>query len=353
MESLHRFIAADARDLSGIADGSVALTVTSPPYPMIAMWDGLFGSLSERSAELLSRGDGPAAFEAMHETLDAVWTELFRVSAAGGIVCINIGDATRRVGTDFRLYSNHSRIVRAMEARGFATLPCIHWRKTTNAPTKFMGSGMLPGAAYVTLEHEYILIFRKGGARQFSADEAQRRRESAIFWEERNLWFSDLWELAGSKQSLETKGAAKPRGRSAAFPFEIPYRLILMHSIKGDLVLDPFVGTGTTMHAAAAAERSSVGVDIEPGLSESIAAGFASDAGVWRSRVCKRLRDHAVFVTQRVAQGKSPAYVNETMDTAVTTGQERELSIRVPESSLREGDSWKLSYGHHYGCEAL
>ena len=75
---------------------------------------------------------------------------------------------------------------------GFTALPCILWRKQTNAPNKLMGSGMLPAGAYVTLEYEYVLILRKGPKREFSRDEDKKRRlESVIFWEERNIWFSD------------------------------------------------------------------------------------------------------------------------------------------------------------------
>ena len=77
---------------------------------------------------------------------------------------------------------------------GFQSIPLILWRKQTNAPNKFMGSGMLPAGAYVTLEHEYILVLRKGSKREFKkAEEKRNRHESAIFWEERNIWYSDIW----------------------------------------------------------------------------------------------------------------------------------------------------------------
>src|SRR5690606_1592163 len=136
---------------------------------------------------------------------------------------------------------------------GFANMPNILWRKQTNAPNKFMGSGMLPAGAYVTLEHEWILVFRKAGKRTFRSEaEKKLRRESAFFWEERNTWFSDLWDLKGVKQKITNSGS---RDRSAAYPFELPYRLINMYSVKGDIVLDPFLGTGTTALAAMATER--------------------------------------------------------------------------------------------------
>ncbi len=87
---------------------------------------------------------------------------------------------------------------------GFVTLPDILWRKPTNASYKFMGSEMLPVGAYVTNEHEYILLARKGVRRIFQTrDEKQVRRQSTFFWEERNHWFSGIWtDLRGTKQKL-------------------------------------------------------------------------------------------------------------------------------------------------------
>ena len=84
---------------------------------------------------------------------------------------------------------------------------------------------MLPAGAYVTLEHEYVLIFRKGAKREFKTEaEKKKRRESALFWEERNIWYSDVWtDIKGTEQALPN---AVSRQRSAAFPFNLAYRLI-------------------------------------------------------------------------------------------------------------------------------
>src|SRR5206468_5334175 len=104
----------------------------------------------------------------------------------------------------FILYPNHVRIASHLVRLGFNPLPAILWRKQTNAPNKFMGSGMFPPGAYVTLEHEYVLIVRKGDKRAFDSEVIRsRRRESAFFWEERNDWFSDVWfDLKGTGQNL-------------------------------------------------------------------------------------------------------------------------------------------------------
>ena len=145
---------------------------------------------------------------------------------------------------------------------GFTPLPSIIWRKQSNAPNKFMGSGTLPAGAYVTHEHEHILIYRKGGKRQFKTpQEKQNRRVSAFFWEERNAWFSDVWDnLKGTRQNL---GDDVNRERSAAYPYELPFRIIAMYSVKGETVLDPFMGTGTTGACASLLGMDFVGIEID------------------------------------------------------------------------------------------
>ena len=329
MKTEHSLHVADSRRLGFLADASVQLIVTSPPYPMIAMWDDCLRAMAPRSGVQLDAALGMEAFESMHLELDRVWAECWRVLAPGGFACINIGDATRSLGGAFRLYPNHARIVMAMSRLGFSVLPDILWRKPTNAPNKFMGSGMLPAGAYVTYEHEYILIFRKGDKRVFRkpADKALRMR-SAFFWEERNSWFSDVWmDLRGTTQRMGGKGS---RDRSGAFPFELPWRLIHMYSVQGDRVLDPFVGTGTTMQAALAAGRSSVGVELEPSLVEDLEGALHKTLGQTAGLIQRRLESHATFVAQRLEAGKTCKYINEPMGVPVMTRQERGMRFFSP-----------------------
>ncbi|MCB9778581.1 MAG: site-specific DNA-methyltransferase [Alphaproteobacteria bacterium] len=342
MRTLHRALRGDARDLSALPDGSVQLVVTSPPYPMIAMWDAAFAAMAPDSAAALAQDDGAAAFAAMHAALDDVWAACHRVLCDGGLLCLNIGDATRTIGGRFALWPNHARILQGAMAAGFSVLPDLLWHKPTNSPTKFMGSGMLPGGAYVTYEHEYVLILRKGDKRAFSRADAERRRRSAFFWEERNDWFSDLWRgLPGVGQQLEGAG----RERSAAFPFALPWRLIHMYSLQGDVVLDPFVGTGTTMAAALVAGRSSVGVDLDPDLVDRIGPRLAAATAAGPDLVSRRLSDHRAFVAGRLAAGKALQHHNAPHDVAVVTGQERALQLFVPVALEPDGaDTWRA---HH------
>ena len=156
-----------AQNMSPLKDKSVDIVVTSPPYPMIEMWDNIMSNQNPDIKSAFEANEPRKAFELMHQELDKVWAECWRVLKEGSFLCINIGDATRTINGEFALYNNNARIIQACEKLGFINLPNILWRKTTNAPNKFMGSGMLPCGAYVTLEHEWILIFRKGGKRVY------------------------------------------------------------------------------------------------------------------------------------------------------------------------------------------
>jgi DNA modification methylase len=304
---------------------------------MVSMWDDAFVAMDPGITELLAGGAGGSAWERMHGLLDEVWAECHRVLCPGGLACVNVGDATRSLGGRFQLFPNHARVVSGMARLGFTVLPDVLWHKPTNAPNKFMGSGMLPAGAYVTYEHEYVLVFRKGNPRAFDTAEARRdRARSAYFWEERNAWFSDLWTaLPGTRQGL---GPRAGRERSAAFPFELPWRLIRMYSAYGDTVLDPFAGTGTTLAAAVAAGRSSVGVEVDASLAplaqEALAQAVAEGPAVQRAR----LRAHAAFVEQRLAAGAAVRHVNEPHGVPVITAQERLLELWEPAGLRRLPD---------------
>ncbi len=325
LETAHRVVVGDSRRLDALPADSVELVVTSPPYPLVEMWDGVFADLNPAVADALDRGDGPAAFEAMHAVLDDVWSELARVLVDGGIACVNVGDATRTLDGTFRVYQNHSRVVDAFEARGFDPLPEVLWRKPSNSAAKFMGSGMLPPNAYVTLEHEYVLVFRNGSqSRQFEPG-AERRYEAAYFWEERNRWFSDVWtDIRGEHQAL---AGGELRDRSAAYPFEVPYRLINMYSVYGDTVLDPFWGTGTTSLAALVAGRNSVGYERDGEFAAVFDGRVADVPALSREVVETRVADHREFVADRRDAGETLEYEAEHYGFPVTTKQERSIRL--------------------------
>jgi len=315
---------------TGPTEEAVDLVVTSPPYPMIEMWDEQFAAQSPAVAAALDDGRGDDAFEAMHTLLDRVWDGVVEALRPGGIVCVNVGDATRSIGGEFRCFPNHARVTQALRDRGLSPLPNVLWRKPTNRLTKFMGSGTLPPNAYVTLEHEYVLVFRKGAPREFPPGD-ETRYESAFFWEERNRWFSDLWELSGAAQDRDGDG----RERAGAYPLELPLRLIRMYSTYGDRVYDPFVGTGTTTLAAMLAGRDSVGRELEPDLLSGFDDRIAGLPARSRARVDDRLDRHRAFVRER---DDPPEYEAVHYDFSVVTKQERRIRLYGVADVERSGD---------------
>ena len=342
METTHRVVAGDARSLSELGDDSVELVVTSPPYPMIEMWDDLFSGLDPAIGERLEEGEGRAAFERMHGVLESVWAEVRRVLVDGGIACVNVGDATRTVDGSFRVFQNHSKVVDAFDALGFEPLPEILWRKPVNSGAKFMGSGMIPPNAYATLEHEYVLVFRNGTTNRSFEPGAERRYDAAYFWEERNRWFSDLWtDVTGELQALEDD---ELRARSAAYPFEIPYRLVNMYSVYGDTVLDPFWGTGTTSLAAMVAGRHSIGYELESEFRRLFDETVEDVPEHAREVVGKRLSDHEAFVESRRSAGETFEYRSNRYGFPVVTKQEERIRFHVASSVRATDDGYEVAY---------
>ena len=336
-----------AQNMSKLSDKSVDIVVTSPPYPMIEMWDDIMSNQNPDIKKAFETNKPRQAFELMHQELDKVWAECWRVLKEGSFLCINIGDATRTIDGEFALYNNNTRIIQTCEKLGFINLPNILWRKTTNAPNKFMGSGMLPCGAYVTLEHEWILIFRKGSKRAYKkADEKAARRDSSFFWEERNVWFSDIWEIKGVKQTIDNTPS---RDRNASYPIELPLRLINMYSQKGDVVLDPFMGLGTTAIASILSERNSVGFEIDP-LLKLLLKDILNSVDILKANalIHDRYKKHLAFVDDRIKQKKEVKYDNVHLGCKVMTGQETDLTFHYIDNVQLVDEVDKLEFESTY-----
>jgi hypothetical protein len=202
---------------------------------------------------------------------------------------------------------------------------------------------MLPAGAYATLEHEYILIFRKGIKRAVtSPEDIYRRTQSAFFWEERNIWFSDIWDFKGAKQPLNSN---KVRERSAAFPFELPYRLINMFSLIGDTILDPFLGTGTTTLAGIAAARNTIGVEVDVKFESVIHDTIVKGSQFVNDEISARLNRHQGFMKKYTEEKGERKHKNTNYSFSVVTSQERNLLLRF----LKELDlSDKRNIRSHY-----
>jgi site-specific DNA-methyltransferase (cytosine-N4-specific) len=309
IKTTHRIIIGDSRRMEEIEDESVHLMITSPPYPMIEIWDNAFKRLDERINKTWEKMETETndkrkeryvreIYELMHKNLAKVWKETYRVLVDGGIACINIGDATRSLNGVFRLFPNHSKVIEYCERIGFITLPYILWKKPTTKPKykgkgAFLGSGFLPPNAYVTLDCEFILIFRKGELRKFKPYD-ELRYASRYTKVERDSWFTQIWDIVGIKQTLP-----EVERRVAAFPEEIPYRLIRMFSIIGDTVLDPFLGTGTTTKVAINLSRNSIGYEID----ESLLPVIKEKVGISQKLL---ISNYSVEIIKRGSTKRSP-----------------------------------------------
>lgn len=332
----HRILLDDCKNitLEDTGVGGIDLIVTSPPYPMVEMWDECFSRMVG-----FSDNDNPVtACKRMCFGIASCLAPAIRLLKEGGFICINIGDAVRTVGGTFSLYPSHSFLQQGLMLldEKIVPLPTIFWKKATNAPNKFMGSGMLPCGAYATMEHEFILIFRKGGKREFKTKkEKDVRKASAFFWDERNTWFSDEWNVTGTSQSNKDGG----RKRNASFPMEIPYRLINMYSCIGDMVYDPFGGLGTTMVAAMESGRNSLMSEIDNSLKKAIINNVNHGINLFGRIKKMRLDRQMAFLWKRENEGKGPAkYLNRNYGIPVMTRQETEIVIPKAESFGKPND---------------
>jgi site-specific DNA-methyltransferase (adenine-specific) len=240
---------ADARRLHFLRDESVHLVVTSPPY----------GSLKEYPARPGQLGNLPSYAEFLDE-LDLAWIECFRVLVPGGRVCCVVGDiclSRRKAGRHHVLPLASDITVRARSI-GFDALTPIIWSKVANIrleasrSSRFLGKPYLPNGV-IKNDRETIVMLRKPGGYRSPTPEMERL--SRIPKEDYFRWFQPIWsDITG----------ASTREHPAPFPLEVPRRLIQMFSFAGDWVLDPFVGTGTTVRAALQTARNAIGLDVEP-----------------------------------------------------------------------------------------
>lgn len=263
LETRHRIVLGDARELPGVAEKSVHLVVTSPPYWTLKEYDGAAGK-----AQLGHVSD----YEAFLDALDQVWRRCFDILAPGGRMCIVVGDVClpRRQHGRHVVIPLHADITARCRALGFDYLTPILWHKIANAVTEVEGSGAFLGKPYepnaiIKNDTEYVLLLRKpGGYRQPSLDQ---RVLSLIDKEDHARWFRSVW--------TDIRGASTRAGHPAPYPVELAYRLVRMFSFVGDTVVDPFVGSGTTTEAAMLANRNSVGFEIERSYFELARGRFA------------------------------------------------------------------------------
>jgi len=251
----HTLIIGDALDgLRTLASDSFQLVVTSPPYGTIKDYG---------HPRQIGIGQDYAGYL---ERLREVWVECVRVLEPGCRIVINVGDQFLRARDhgEYSVAPIHADVITQVNALpGMVFLGQIIWRKISTTKTTggctWMGSIYEPRDGYVTYEHESILLFKKRGKARRPGKDV--RAKSRLTKEQRSAWFRGIWELAPARQTIHP----------AAFPVDVPDRLIRMFTFYGERVLDPFVGSGTTLLAATEAGRIGVGIELDERM-ESVCA---------------------------------------------------------------------------------
>jgi len=247
MATIHYLINGDARNMSFVKDASVHLVVTSPPYWKLKKYNenpDQLGHVQE--------------YEDFLNEINKVIGEIYRILVPGGrLVCV-VGDVclSRKENGRHLVMPLHADIQVLSRKNGLDNLNPIIWHKISNAKfeantsSKFLGKPYEPNAI-IKNDIEYILMQRKPGAYRKPTD--QQRLSSRIPKDQFDRWFAQIWNITGEST----------KKHPAPYPFELADRLVRMFSFVGDVVLDPFCGTGTTMLAAALAGRNSIGIEID------------------------------------------------------------------------------------------
>jgi site-specific DNA-methyltransferase (adenine-specific) len=246
IRTTHTVVAGDSRRMGELADKSVHLVITSPPY-----WQLKDYGVKEQ----IGFHD---SYEEYINHLNLVWMECYRVLHDGCRLCVNIGDQFARAVYygRYKVIPIREEIIRFCETIGFDYMGAVIWQKVTTSKTTGggvqMGSYPFPRNGILKLDYEFILVFKKlGDAPKPSLAQKEMARMTAEEW---NTFFAGHWMFPGAKQD----------GHLAMFPEELPRRLIKMFSFPGENILDPFAGSGTTSLAAKHLGRSSVGYEINP-----------------------------------------------------------------------------------------
>ncbi len=226
-ELLNTFILGSAENMKELPDNSIHLMITSPPYNVSKEYDN---DLSLK--EYLN-------------LLENSFKETYRVLINGGRACINVANLGRKPYIPLSGY-----ISKIMIDIGFNMRGEIIWNKASSAsPSTAWGSWQSAANPVLRDVHEYILVFSKGDYNRIA-----NGKQNTITKEQFMEWTKSIWTMNAE--------SARRIGHPAPFPEELPYRLIQLYSFKDDIVIDPFMGSGTTAVSAVKSERKFVGYEV-------------------------------------------------------------------------------------------
>ena len=243
-----RAIVGDARQMAELADASIHLAITSPPYFNAKMYSvagaGDLGNVHDLDEWLAEIGQ--------------VWQEVYRTLQPGRKFFLNIMNLPIRENKTFRSLNLVGKNIDLCESIGFAFKRDIVWHKTNGVRAHF-GTYPYPGGILINNMHESILEFEKPARRpaqkyaHLTPEQKEASRLDKDFW--LSVKNSDVWLIKPEK-------SGRNREHAAPFPEELPARLIKAYSFVGETILDPFVGSGTTLAAAARHGRNGIGYDV-------------------------------------------------------------------------------------------
>ncbi len=231
-ELLNTTILGSAEDMSMIPDNSLHLIITSPPYNVSKEYDK------------------DLSLQEYLEMLRKVFTETYRVLVNGGRACINVANLGRKPYIPLSDYISQMMIEIGFNMRGE-----IIWNKAASAsPSTAWGSWMSASNPILRDIHEYILVFSKGDYKRERKKQEKDLKQNTISKEDFMEWTKSIWTFNAE--------SARRVGHPAPFPIDLPYRLIQLYSFTTDIILDPFMGSGTTAIAALKSNRNYVGFEI-------------------------------------------------------------------------------------------
>jgi site-specific DNA-methyltransferase (adenine-specific) len=232
VEYLNTIINGSCTNMKEIPDNSLHLMITSPPYNVSKEYDDDL-SLKEYL-----------------DLLKCAFSETYRVLVNGGRACVNVANLGRKPYIPLSDYISKMMIEIGFNMRGE-----IIWNKAASAsPSTAWGSWQSAANPILRDIHEYILIFSKGSYRRERAKEEMPEKQNTITKEQFMEWTKSIWTMNAE--------SARRIGHPAPFPEELPNRLIQLYSFKNDVILDPFMGSGTTAVVAIKTKRNYVGYDI-------------------------------------------------------------------------------------------
>jgi len=245
----------DARDMTEVEDNSVHLMITSPPYFNAKLYskdpiEGDLGNIHD--------------LDEWFNEIGKVWKEVFRVLQPGRKAFINIMNLPVRTKYGFKSLNIVGKTIDLCESIGFIFRREIIWHKTNSVRAHF-GTYPYPGSILINYAHEFILEFEKPAPKNYKKYEHLTEEQKYASKLEKDFWIeikkSDVW-------LMKPEGSGDNRDHPAPFPYELPYRLIKAYSFVGETVLEPFLGSGTTLVVARDLKRNGIGYEINLNLAK-------------------------------------------------------------------------------------